>query len=170
MTGPLGRIQLVATDDGLMGVYFREHRHMPAFEAREVDGHPVLESAKRELNAYFAGALCSFQTPLAAARQRSGTAFQHEVWNALLAIPYGHTWSYRELARAIGRPTATRAVGAANGLNPLSVFVPCHRVVGADGSLTGYAGGLACKRWLLNHERGRDAVESQACGSASART
>jgi methylated-DNA-[protein]-cysteine S-methyltransferase len=162
---PGGRLQLVATDDSLIGVYFQEHRHMRTFEAREVAAHPVLEVAKRELSEYFAGERARFDTPLAPHASRGGTAFQAEVWDALLAIPFGETWTYGELARFIGRPAAVRAVGAANGLNPLSIFVPCHRVVGASGSLTGYAGGLVWKRWLLEHEQSRRRPSSASCVS-----
>lgn len=117
---------------------------------RPTDGHPVLTQAAEQLAQYFAGDRQEFTVPL----DPSGTEFQQSVWTALAAIPYGTTCSYRELARRLGRPTATRAVGAANGRNPLSIFLPCHRVVGADGSLTGFAGGLDTKAWLLRHERG----------------
>jgi len=108
----------------------------------------VLACAAAQLTAYFAGSLRVFDLPLAPA----GTAFQQAVWRALAAIPCGHTTSYGELARALGRPSASRAVGAANGANPLAIVVPCHRVVGASGALTGYAGGVDAKRWLLAHE------------------
>ena len=148
---PLGDICLVADERALRGVYFPEHRQAPP-PARELSGaHAVLESAARELTEYFAGHRRSFDTPCAA----EGTPFQQAVWAQLARIPYGEVMSYGELARRLGRPQAARAVGAANGRNPLSIFVPCHRVSGGDGSLTGYAGGLAVKRWLLEHERAR---------------
>ncbi|MCA9677318.1 MAG: methylated-DNA--[protein]-cysteine S-methyltransferase, partial [Myxococcales bacterium] len=105
---------------------------------------------RAQLAAYLDGARRAFDVPLAPA----GTPFQLAVWDALLAIPYGATESYGALARRLGRPHAARAVGAANGQNPISIIVPCHRVIGADGSLTGYGGGLPAKRWLLAHEQG----------------
>jgi methylated-DNA-[protein]-cysteine S-methyltransferase len=111
----------------------------------------VLLAAQRQLEEYFSGKRTQFDLPLAP----SGTAFQQQVWRALLEIPYGKTWSYQRLARAIGRPTAMRAVGACNGRNPIAIIIPCHRVIGADGSLTGYGGGLPMKRWLLAHEAAR---------------
>jgi methylated-DNA-[protein]-cysteine S-methyltransferase len=101
-----------------------------------------------QLDAYFAGELRDFDLPLAAA----GTAWQRDVWGALAEVPYGQTLSYGELARRLGRPSAARAVGAANGRNPLSIVVPCHRVIGASGALTGYGGGIPRKEWLLRHE------------------
>ena len=149
---PLGRLRLMAVDEGLTGLYYPEHRHGRNPEAVDVDHHPVLDLARRELGEYFAGRRTRFETPLAPASVRGGTEFQHEVWRALLAIPFGETRSYGEIARAIGRPKAVRAVGAANALNPISIFVPCHRVVGGAGSLTGYAGGIEAKRWLLGLE------------------
>lgn len=153
LESPLGQLRLVATASALVGVYFPEHRHAPALDARDVAGeagrHDVLALAARELEAYFAGRWARFSTPLAP----RGTEFQRAVWSALQAIPLGETRSYTDLARAIGRPEAVRAVGAANGMNPLSLFIPCHRVIGADGALTGYAGGIAAKRWLLEHEK-----------------
>jgi methylated-DNA-[protein]-cysteine S-methyltransferase len=110
---------------------------------------PVLAEAARQLRAFFAGELTTFDLPLAPA----GTPFQRAVWDALRAIPFGETRSYRDVAVGLGAPSAVRAVGAANGKNPLAIVVPCHRVVGSSGALTGYAGGLARKRWLLAHER-----------------
>lgn len=149
VASPVGRLRLLATDAALVAVYFPDHRRAPVVEARDADRHGVLDLAERELAGYFSGERVVFSTPLAP----RGTAFQLAVWHELLAIPLGETRSYADLARAIRRPSASRAVGAANGLNPLSLFVPCHRVVGADGALTGYAGGVECKRWLLDHER-----------------
>jgi methylated-DNA-[protein]-cysteine S-methyltransferase len=102
-----------------------------------------------QLGAYFAGSLTRFDLSF----QTRGTAFQRRVWDALITVPYGTTTTYRELAAQIGKPRAVRAVGAANGRNPISIVVPCHRLIGADGSLTGYGGGLERKRWLLEHER-----------------
>jgi methylated-DNA-[protein]-cysteine S-methyltransferase len=108
----------------------------------------VLEEAKRQLDAYFAGELELFDLPLAP----QGTPYQRHVWQALCEIPFGVTISYAELARRIGRPTACRAVGAANGRNPIAIVIPCHRVIGSDKSLTGYRGGVEIKRWLIRHE------------------
>jgi methylated-DNA-[protein]-cysteine S-methyltransferase len=152
VNSPLGRLRLVAASDGLTGLYYPEHRHGRDPEADDVDHHPVLDLARQELGEYFAGRRIRFETPLAPASIRGGTAFQLQVWNALLAIPFGETRSYGDIARSIGRPNAVRAVGAANGLNPISIFVPCHRVIGGAGALTGYAGGLEAKRWLLELE------------------
>lgn len=109
----------------------------------------MLARAAAQLAAYFAGERRDFDLPLAP----QGTPFQQRVWDALLAIPYGAVRSYGDVARAIGRPAASRAVGAANGRNPIAIIVPCHRVIGASGQLTGYGGGLPTKRWLLEHEQ-----------------
>jgi methylated-DNA-[protein]-cysteine S-methyltransferase len=111
---------------------------------------PVLTRAAEQLAEYFAGERRDFDLPLAP----RGTSFQVAVWRALEQIPFGATCSYGELARVVGRPSASRAVGAANGQNPLAIILPCHRVIGANGDLTGYGGGLPLKRWLLDHERG----------------
>ncbi len=126
-----------------------DHKGAPPTAARAGAGHPVLARARAQLAEYFAGDRTAFDLPLRA----RGTAFQERVWTALAEIPYGETRSYATLARDIGRPAAMRATGAATGRNPLSIVVPCHRVVGSDGSLTGYAGGTARKEWLLRHER-----------------
>jgi methylated-DNA-[protein]-cysteine S-methyltransferase len=144
---PVGTLSLFADEHTLVGVYFPEHA--PALEARDGAGHPVLDRARAQLDAYFAGERTSFDLPLAP----PGTAFQRAVWDALRAIPFGHTRSYGQLAAAVGRPKASRAVGAANGQNPIAIVIPCHRVIGADGSLTGYGGGMPRKEWLLRHER-----------------
>jgi methylated-DNA-[protein]-cysteine S-methyltransferase len=130
---------------------------MPALEAEPSSGQAVLDQAARELDEYFAGRRRDFATRLGA----RGTAFQTQVWKALGDIPYGVQWSYGQLARAVGRPKAARAVGMANGSNPLPIFIPCHRVVGSDGSLTGYGGGLETKRWLLDLER-REALSARS--------
>jgi methylated-DNA-[protein]-cysteine S-methyltransferase len=146
---PVGRLRLLAADEGLAGVYFPDHRRARNPEAQDVEHHPVLDLARRELAEYFAGVRTAFRTPLAPASIRGGTPFQLAVWDALVAIPFGETRSYGEIARGVGRPDAARAVGAANALNPIAIFVPCHRVVGGSGTLTGYAGGIETKRWLL---------------------
>jgi len=146
-TTPLGPVLLAATPRGLAGVWFEGQRHHPAVDGWPLDPtHPVLQEAMRQLDDYFAGRRRGFELPLDLA---AGTAFQQDVWRALLAIPCGERTSYAELGRRIGRAQAVRAVGAAVGRNPLSVVVPCHRVVGSDGSLTGYAGGLERKSALL---------------------
>ncbi len=118
--------------------------------------HPLLARAGEQLSEYFAGRRQAFDLPLAA----RGTGFQQSVWRALTAIPYGVTRSYGEIAAEVGSPKASRAVGAANGRNPIAVIVPCHRVIGADGSLTGFGGGLDRKRWLLEHERASAVAQS----------
>lgn len=148
---PVGRLTLLATDEALIGVHFPGDESAVGADARDGAGHPVIERAKQQLDEYFAGTRTRFELPLAP----RGTAMQRTVWDALLAIPYGETRSYGALAAAIGRPTAARAVGMANGRNPIAIVIPCHRVIGKDGTLTGYGGGLPRKEWLLRHERGR---------------
>ncbi|RFO98159.1 cysteine methyltransferase [Rhodoferax lacus] len=148
---PLGPMTLAATSQGLAGAWFNGQKHMPATEAwPEQSDHPVLLQAQVQLGEYFAGERHLFDVPL---DPLGGTVFQQQVWQALLAIPAGSTTSYGALAQRIGRPAAVRAVGAAVGRNPLTILVPCHRVVGADGSLTGYAGGLERKTALLQREQ-----------------
>lgn len=147
---PLGPLTLLGADGALIGLYMDRHRYRPEAETfGDRDDEPFAE-AVAQLEAYFAGRLREFDLPLAF----TGTAFQQQVWNALLTIPYGQTMSYGQLAERLGRPNAARAVGLANGRNPISIIVPCHRVVGAGGDLTGYAGGLDRKRKLLDFERG----------------
>jgi len=143
---PLGRVMLVATDTVITHVHLPDGGASEPFPERET---PLLLAAAAQLREYFAGARTVFELPLGA----SGTEFQHRVWRALATIPFAATWSYGQLARAIGQPTASRAVGAANGANPLAIVVPCHRVIGTNGTLTGYAGGMEAKQWLLSHER-----------------
>jgi methylated-DNA-[protein]-cysteine S-methyltransferase len=145
MSSPLGLLRLYAQDDELAAIALPDR---PAPDARPGSGG-VLALAARQLAEYFAGERRTFDVPLSP----HGTAFQQRVWRALLAIPYGQTRSYGELARAIGRPAAARAVGAANGRNPIAIVVPCHRVIGASGALVGYGGGMAAKRYLLDHEQ-----------------
>ena len=149
--GPLGRLLLAASDVGLAGAWFEGQRHWPAASAqwRRVVAHPVLQEAARQLDAYWQGRREAFALPLDVSR---GTPFQQRVWRALTDIPRGATESYAALAQRIGAPGAARAVGAAVGRNPWSVVVPCHRVVGHNGALTGYAGGVARKRALLQLE------------------
>ncbi|MGH8127250.1 MAG: methylated-DNA--[protein]-cysteine S-methyltransferase [Gammaproteobacteria bacterium] len=144
---PVGNLLLMADDEALIGIHFADGKHSPAIgnDWKEQPRHPVLLMAKKQLDEYFAGRRRVFDLKLAP----EGTPFQRSVWLALRDIPYGQTQSYGDIARRIGKPKAIRAVGAANGANPISVVVPCHRVIGADGSLTGYGGGLPRKRKLL---------------------
>ena len=152
---PLGRLRLDAHDGHLVGLRLPLERHPLTLTGAERPGDPLLRAAASQLAAYFAGTRVAFDLPLLPA----GTEFQRLVWRALLEIPFGATRSYGELAGAIGRPRASRAVGAANGRNPIAIIIPCHRVIGSDGSLTGYGGGEPAKRWLLEHEaRARAAV------------
>ena len=145
---PVGPLMLAADDAGLRHIEFRDNRH-PADRTDWHGGeHPILQTAETQLAEYFAGSRRDFDLPLAP----QGTEFQLQVWHALAEIPFGGTWSYRQLAQRIGRPTATRAVGAANGRNPLPIVLPCHRVIGNDGSLTGFGGGLPTKAALLRLE------------------
>lgn len=148
---PLGPLLLAASPLGLSGAWFDGQKHWPADAGRwSADpAHALLREAQAQLEAYFAGRLAAFDLPL---DPRRGTPFQQTVWQALRDIPRGRTLSYGQLAARVGRPTAMRAVGAAVGRNPLSVFVPCHRVVGSAGALTGYAGGLSRKTALLRLE------------------
>ena len=147
---PLGTVIVAATERGLAGLWFEGQRHLPDHCAwRRDDDHPVLRQAVAQLAQYFSGERTVFDLPL---DLQGGTAFQQSVWRALLAIPRGRTTSYSVLSQRIGLPGAARAVGAAVGRNPLSIVVPCHRVLGADGSLTGYAGGLERKTALLRLE------------------
>jgi methylated-DNA-[protein]-cysteine S-methyltransferase len=146
----MGRMIVAATSRGLAGVWFEGQKHLPEHAAWPVEAdHPVLREAVQQLAEYFAGRRASFDLPL---DLQGGTPFQQSVWQALLAIPSGETTSYGRLSERIGKPAAVRAVGAAVGRNPVSVIVPCHRVLGADGSLTGYAGGTERKDALLKLE------------------
>ena len=148
--GPLGDMIVATTARGVAGIWFEGQKHMPDNSSwPERPAHPVLARAIAQLHEYFGGTRDAFDLPL---DLQGGTAFQQSVWQALLAIPRGGTTSYGVLGQRIGRPAAMRAVGAAVGRNPLSVVVPCHRVLGADGSLTGYAGGLQRKAALLQLE------------------
>ncbi|MCX4680260.1 methylated-DNA--[protein]-cysteine S-methyltransferase [Streptomyces sp. NBC_01433] len=149
---PYGPLTLVATDGVLSAIYMTGQRHRPPEETfGEPDPRPFPEVI-RQLEAYFAGELTEFDLPL----RLAGTPFQQSVWAELLKIPYGETRSYGELAEQLGKPGASRAVGLANGKNPVSIVVPCHRVIGASGSLTGYGGGLDRKQRLLAFENGTE--------------
>ncbi|WP_250293501.1 methylated-DNA--[protein]-cysteine S-methyltransferase [Streptomyces atroolivaceus] len=149
---PYGALTLVATDGVLSGLYMTGQRHRPPEETFGTPGLRPFGEAARQLNAYFAGELTEFDLPL----RLEGTPFQRGVWAELVRIPYGETRSYGELAGRLGRPGASRAVGLANGKNPIGIIVPCHRVIGASGSLTGYGGGLERKQRLLAFERGAE--------------
>ena len=150
MDTPIGELTLVSDGDALTGLYMDMQRHRPPLDPASVRDDAPFEDAARQIDEYMAGERTSFDLPL----RPAGTAFQLEVWRALTEIPFGETISYGELARRVGRPGASRAVGLANGRNPISIVVPCHRVVGASGSLTGYGGGLDRKRFLLALEAG----------------
>lgn len=149
MDSPVGPLTLTAVDGVLAGLNMDQQRHAPAPDSFGVRDDGPFEEAVRQLDAYFAGTRTEFDLELALA----GTPFQQRVWKELQAVGYGETVSYGELADRIGQPSASRAVGLANGRNPVSIIVPCHRVVGADGSLTGYGGGLPRKQYLLAHEQ-----------------
>ncbi|MDH6624625.1 methylated-DNA-[protein]-cysteine S-methyltransferase [Streptomyces sp. LBL] len=147
---PYGALTLVADDGVLCGLYMTDQRHRPAEETFGARAETAFAAAEEELEAYFAGESEEFTLQLSL----HGTPFQRSVWEQLRKIPYGETRTYGELADALGSPTASRAVGLANGRNPIGIIVPCHRVVGANGSLTGYGGGLDRKQRLLDFESG----------------
>jgi methylated-DNA-[protein]-cysteine S-methyltransferase len=147
---PVGKLKLVASDTGLIAILWENDkpRRVPLTDLIEDKYQQILVETERQLTEYFAGKRDTFTIPL----DMRGTAFQKNVWQALQTIPFGKTLSYGQIAKQLGRPTASRAVGAANGRNPLSIVVPCHRVIGASGKLTGFAGGLEAKAHLLNLE------------------
>ena len=153
MDSPVGTLTLTAVDGRLTGLHMDGQRHAPSTSADWERDDAGLAAIVEQLEAYFAGSRATFDVPL----DLAGTDFQRRVWAGLLEIPYGETTSYGELARRVGRPGASRAVGLANGRNPVAIIVPCHRVIGANGTLTGYGGGLDRKVWLLDHERARRA-------------
>ena len=147
---PIQSLRLISNGRSLIGLYMMSEKHhlIPQSDWLEDDSVAPFPETKQQLTAYFAGTLIKFDLPL----QMQGTMFQQRVWEALKTIPYGTTMSYGELAQQIGQPNASRAVGLANGRNPVSIIIPCHRVIGANGKLTGYGGGIQRKQWLLNHE------------------
>lgn len=147
---PLGLLTAVENDAGLAAVYMAEHKRRPALETlgARVAGSPVLAATAEQLGEYFSGQRREFSLPLSP----TGSEFQHRVWGALREIPFGELRTYGELAEMLGDRSMAQAVGSANGRNPISIIVPCHRVVGSDGSLTGYAGGLHRKEFLLELE------------------
>jgi methylated-DNA-[protein]-cysteine S-methyltransferase len=152
-TSSQGNLYLAATERGLAGMWFTDQRHLPDVSnwqrSEDVSQLQILKETKQQLEAYFAGTLQQFNLPLDLS---AGTPFQQSVWQALLKIPFGKTTSYGALSNSIDKPLAVRAVGTAIGRNPIGIIVPCHRVVGADGSLTGYAGGLHRKETFLRLE------------------
>ncbi|XRQ07186.1 methylated-DNA--[protein]-cysteine S-methyltransferase [Actinomadura welshii] len=155
----VGPLTLVARDGALTGLYMEVQRHRPPGETFGAPGDPESEpfaTVAEQLSAYFAGDLTEFDLPLAL----HGTPFQRRVWELLQEIPYGQTASYGELAGELGKPSASRAVGLANGRNPIGIIVPCHRVIGSTGDLTGYGGGLDRKRYLLDFERKTSSVQN----------
>ncbi len=147
---PIGRLRLVASDAGLAAILWEstDPASLSLSLAAESPAHPVLTETARQLGEYFAGTRKAFDLPL----DFKGTDFQQKVWRALLTIPFGETRSYAQIAKQIGQPTATRAVGAANGRNPIPIIAPCHRVIGSNGDLTGFGGGLPIKEHLLTLE------------------
>ncbi|HEY2146009.1 MAG TPA: methylated-DNA--[protein]-cysteine S-methyltransferase [Steroidobacteraceae bacterium] len=151
---PIGRLMLTSDGEALTGLYMNLYRNKPAMRPGSSDDWvqnatwDPFPLAMRQLKEYFAGTRRIFDLPLS----MLGTDFQQRVWRELIKIPYGETWSYGQLARRIDNPNGSRAVGLANGRNPIAIVVPCHRVIGADGSLTGFGGGIERKQWLLAHE------------------
>ncbi|HEY8605737.1 MAG TPA: methylated-DNA--[protein]-cysteine S-methyltransferase [Noviherbaspirillum sp.] len=147
--GPLGMLLVAASPEGICGVYFEQHKYFGGTAGWKQDsGSTLLRQAARQLDEYFEGRRHNFDLPL----DLRGTAFQRAVWHALLDLPFGGTSSYRQVAARAGNPAAVRAAGTAIGRNPVSIIVPCHRVLGSSGGISGYAGGLERKRYLLAHE------------------
>ena len=149
---PFGVVTVVGSDLGIRYVMFSDDAHPKPLESLQIsdtDIHDSVNDAITQLDEYFSGSRRAFAVPL----DLHGTEFQVAAWKALAEVPYGHTASYGQQAASIGRPTAVRAIGGANGRNPAAIVLPCHRIVGADGSLTGFGGGIAVKKWLLDHEQ-----------------
>lgn len=165
---PIGRLMLTSDGEALTGLYMNLYRNKPMKQPGLGDDWvqnatlDPLPQAIRQLKEYFAGTRRVFNLPL----RMQGTAFQQRVWRELTKIPFGETWSYGQLAKRIDNPNGSRAVGLANGRNPIAIVVPCHRVIGADGSLTGFGGGIERKQWLLAHE-GRPGTQELALGIAA---
>lgn len=172
ITSPLGTLILIASSAALVALTFapseanshppegvpvlpRAHR-TSVIEPVDLEAHPVLSSVVEQLDLYFAGRLFEFSVPL----DLAGTPFQRRAWHALLSVPYAQTASYGQQAARVGQPTAVRAIGLANGKNPISIIVPCHRVIGSNGALTGYGGGVEKKAWLLAHEKAHAKVHA----------
>jgi methylated-DNA-[protein]-cysteine S-methyltransferase len=156
IASPVGTLKLVASDKGLAAILWEndDPKRVRLDALVKEPAHPILVQAEQELGEYFAGKRTSFGIRL----DMAGTEFQKKVWDALLTIPFGETRSYADIARQVGSPNAFRAVGAANGRNPISIIAPCHRAIGSDGSLTGFAGGLDTKQYLLTLEGWRERV------------
>jgi methylated-DNA-[protein]-cysteine S-methyltransferase len=156
VSSPVGTLKLVASDRGLAAILWENEdpKRVRLGDVEDRPDHPMLIEAERQIREYFEGRRTRFDIPL----DFAGTDFQKKVWAALLAIPFGETRTYGQIAAELGRPSAARAVGAANGRNPISIIAPCHRVVGSNGELAGFAGGLENKRHLLDHERRRAAA------------
>lgn len=154
LESPIGKLKLVASEQGLVAILWEQDnpRRVRLEDLVEDKKHPILVQTEKELNEYFAGKRKTFTVPL----DMRGTPFQKQVWEALLGIPFGETRTYGQLAIQLGNPRATRAVGTANGRNPVSIIAPCHRVIGFSGKLTGFAGGLEAKAYLLNLEGSDD--------------
>lgn len=151
VSAPFGGLTVVASDAGVRYVTFDNDAHPKSFDGMHIvddESHPVVARAVSQLSEYLGGHRTDFDVPL----DLVGTEFQVQAWRSLAKVPFGATASYAQQAASIGRPTATRAIGAANGRNPVVIVLPCHRIVGADGSLTGFGGGLPVKKWLLDHE------------------
>jgi methylated-DNA-[protein]-cysteine S-methyltransferase len=161
---PIGLLRVVERDGAIARIDMSSCEGFATRACGQAGTSPLLSAALRQLEEYFAGARTTFDLPL----RPEGTVFQRQAWQALCAIPYGQTRSYAEQARAVGRPSATRAIGAANGRNPIAIVVPCHRVIGSDGSLTGYAGGERVKRWLLDHEGAQRRAQLDLWSSSAA--
>ena len=165
---PIGRLMLTSNGTAITGLYMNLYRNkptkLPAMSGDWVQNDTIdpLPKAIKQLKEYFAGNRREFDLPLSL----EGTEFQQRVWRELTKIPFGKTWSYGQLAKRIGNPNGSRAVGLANGRNPIAIIVPCHRVIGADGSLTGFGGGIDRKEWLLAHE-GRPGTRELALGEAA---
>lgn len=165
MNSPVGQLKLIADASALVAVLWENDKpgRVPLGILIEDEGSDILDQAERQLADYFAGSRRTFDLAL----DFRGTDFQRKVWNALLTIPFGETRSYLQIAIQIGNPAAVRAVGAANGKNPLSIIAPCHRVIGSSGALTGFAGGLAAKQWLLSREGWTPSLDHSTDDSAS---
>jgi methylated-DNA-[protein]-cysteine S-methyltransferase len=152
VTAPFGVVTIVVSDLGVRFVMFADDAHPKSFDGMNIvtgESHPILDSAIEQLREYFEGVRTDFDLPL----DLHGTEFQVEAWKSLAQVSFGKTASYKQQATSIGRPKAVRAIGGANGRNPIVIVLPCHRIVGADGSLTGFGGGIPIKKWLLEHEQ-----------------
>ncbi len=147
-TTPIGLLKIAVDSMGLRYVMFEQNKHPPTNQLDWRRDRSLTREVREQLLQYFSGERKGFDLKLSLA----GTDFQQQTWNSLACIPYGTTWSYAELAKKVGSPKAVRAVGAANGRNPIPIILPCHRVIGSNGALTGFGGGLPIKKWLLEHE------------------